>query len=288
LSGFGGWKIRVTTKSRSNNQENNRQNSTMQDCSDAQINQYIDRFRDSQKRDEYTIKPLVTTCGSLAISALVKVLNNDQSPGVRYKAASALGRIGGTSSISPLIASLTNDPDPHVRKTAADALGTIQSPKALPILISKLGQSKEERFVRESAATSLGDIGGELAIRQLITVLKNKNESLDLRLAAAKSLAKIGEPATVPLASSLQNSDLRTQYWATMALIEINSSQSLNILTLNQKKVNQILEAAKESNIIESYRVPAKKAIQGARNQLANKPIICQASWIYKYWGRCQ
>jgi HEAT repeat protein len=260
----------------------------MQDCSAAQVEQYISDFRDFQKQDEYAIKPLVTTCGSTAIQALIKVLNNEPNPGVRYRAAAALGYIGGITPISPLIVSLTNDPNPLVRKTAADALGTIQSPKALPILISKLSQSNEDRYVRESAATSLGDIGGELAIRQLIAVLQNKNESLDLRLAAAKSLARIGDPATGSLASSLQNTDLRTQYWATMALVEINSSQSLNILTLNQKKVNQILEAAKAANIIESYRVPVKEAIQGARNQLANKPIICQIPWIYKYWGRCQ
>jgi hypothetical protein len=261
-------------------------NAIIQTCTASQVEQYIAVSRDPSK-GESMVESLLT-CGSTAIPVLVNALRNERDASVRSIMATALGYIGGDAPINPLMDVLKNDPDSTVRITAADALGTIRASNAVPLLISKLQQSDENIYVRQSAAKSLGDIRDKEAIGPLMNLLRNTHPSIELRRLGALSLAQIGDSAADSLAEALQESDLRTRYWTVMALSEINSPRALNILTTNQSIVSQILDDADQSNIIESYRVPAKATTYSTGKQIAQKPIICQIPWIAQYWGRCQ
>jgi HEAT repeat protein len=71
---------------------------------------------------------------SQAVDGLIIAALNDSDLDVRWKAASALGKIGSSQAVDALIAAL-NHSDSFVRWKAADALGKIGNPETLKKLI---------------------------------------------------------------------------------------------------------------------------------------------------------
>lgn len=125
-----------------------------------------------------------------AVSKLMEVLAGDRYPGVRWKAAEALARIGEPAVI-PLTGAL-HHPDEDVRWKAAIALGEIGDDRAIPPLIELLGDS--DRFVQSRAAYALGEFGAR-ATPLLCLALATGNPSV--RRGAVLALQKIRDPAAL-------------------------------------------------------------------------------------------
>lgn len=85
----------------------------------------------------------------------------DEDPGVRWRAAFVLGKIGDPQAVDPLILAL-NDSDGDVRSVAAWALGKMEDLKAVDPLILSLNDS--DKIVRKEAARALGEIGDPRAV----------------------------------------------------------------------------------------------------------------------------
>jgi HEAT repeat protein len=163
---------------------------------------------------------------------------------------------------------LPTDSDPTVRETVAAALGYLRAASAINSMIATLNQPDEERKVRQADAKALGAIGCERAIDALLTTLGDTQADLNLRSSASDALKQIGDPAIPPLLTKLQAADLRSRYWAVVALAEMNSSASTQALQSNQAQVDQILADADKAGIVEYDRVPVTGVNSGTRCQL--------------------
>jgi HEAT repeat protein len=150
-----------------------------------------------------------------AVEPLLTALKNDETGGVRWKAAEALSKLG-TYSVAGLIGALQHDDD-DVRWKAAIALGEIGDPQSIPSLISVL--CDKDRFVRSRAAYALSMIG-EPAVDPLICALREGDGNL--RWGAAIALGKIQNPRAIdPLIHALADKyeNVRAESAAALAAI---------------------------------------------------------------------
>ena len=222
---------------------------------------------------------------NLAIEPLLVALKNDETGGVRWKAAEALSKLG-TPAVAGLINALQHD-DEDVRWKAAIALGEIGDPKAIPSLINLLGD--DDRYVRGrsafalsmigepavdplihtlregdgnlrwGAAIALGKIQNPRAIDPLIHALADKYENV--RAESAAALAAIGKPALGPLLQVLKFSDGAVRLEIVTALGELHDTGAIQPLI-------QLLDTADEDE---------RKAIADALDEIlvpAVKPMI--------------
>ncbi|NOR18327.1 NACHT domain-containing protein, partial [candidate division WOR-3 bacterium] len=181
---------------------------------------------------------------------------------VRWRAASALGRIGSEKAVVPLITALSSAKESDVRGGAADALGGIGSEKAVVPLITALSSAKES-LVRGSAAEALGRIGSEKGVDPLISALSSDKESL-VRWGAASALGGIGsEKTVVPLITALSSDKERyVRGGAAFALGGIGSEEAVVPLIT-------ALSSAKEGDV----RVSAADALGGIGSEKAVVPL---------------
>jgi HEAT repeat protein len=220
-----------------------------------------------------------------AVTPLLTAFKNDETGGVRWKAAEALSKLG-THSVAGLIGALQHDDD-DVRWKAAIALGEIGDPQAIPPLINLL--CDDDRYVRSRAAYALSMIGepavdplicalregdGNLrwgaaialgkiqnprAIDPLIRALADKYENV--RAESAAALAAIGKPALGPLLQFLKFSDGAMRLEIVTALGELHDTGAIQPLI-------QLLDTAGEDE---------RKAIADALDEIlvpAVKPMI--------------
>jgi HEAT repeat protein len=220
-----------------------------------------------------------------AVEPLLAALKNDETGGVRWKAAEALSKLGPPS-VAGLIGALQHDDD-DVRWKAAIALGEIGDPQAIPSLINVL--SDNDRFVRSraayalsmmgeaavdplihalregdgnlrwGAAIALGKIQNPRAIGPLIHALADKYENV--RAESAAALAAIGKPALGPLLQILKFSDGAVRLEIVTALGELHDTGAIQPLI-------QLLDTADEDE---------RKAIADALDEIlvpAVKPMI--------------
>ncbi len=110
--------------------------------------------------------------GSDAIDAVPTLINAIKEDALCWAAVDALGNIGGKAAIIALCDALLNDNDMGVRFRAASSLGKIKDKEAVPTLVKALLDRDE--FVRESAAYALGEIGDQSAINALNETLHDK------------------------------------------------------------------------------------------------------------------
>ncbi|MCL4704154.1 HEAT repeat domain-containing protein [bacterium] len=165
----------------------------------------------------------LTKCGSMAVEALIDVLN-DSDKDVCERAAKVLGEIGDSRAIEPLVTALT-DSSKWVRLHAAEALRKMDDSRAIEPLITALADS--DKYVRQRAAEVLGKIGDSSAVEPLITALADSDNWVRLR--AAEALAKMGESRAIdPLITMLHEySDQHLRWCAAHALGEIDDPQVL-------------------------------------------------------------
>lgn len=152
-----------------------------------------------------------------AAAALVPLLG-DRDEFVRQQAAYALGKTGVKGNVPALVSVLGQDKSAGVRGAAAVALGEIADESAtIPLtqILSKrvrasglLNRARrrtvaENEFVRRAAAHSLGQIGSRAAVPALIAALIDKTTSDDVRREAARALGLINDPAAIPSLQSV-------------------------------------------------------------------------------------
>jgi HEAT repeat protein len=129
-----------------------------------------------------------------AIPVLAERLLWDESAGVRWKTAIALGHIKDSATVSALKTAL-RDKSHKVRESAAWALGLIGAgaKDAVPELMMLLSGNTVP--IRSKAATALGRIGDPTAVPALKKALRDEFKSVYHRVAAA--LRKIGTPEAI-------------------------------------------------------------------------------------------
>ena len=113
----------------------------------------------------------------------------DTDPGVRERAARALGRTWDEGAIEPLARAVSDDGDADVREAAAQALGRLWSESAVEALGRAL-LTDPLRAVREAAARALGDIGSASGVSALLAALRDPRGSV--RENAVAALGAIG------------------------------------------------------------------------------------------------
>jgi HEAT repeat protein len=123
-----------------------------------------------------------------SIPELLKILEGETPPHIRYKASSVLAALNNERATFGLLDALHHE-DYDVRWKAAEALGEIGNEKAIPELLIALRDP--ESFVRRKVAEALGDIGSEHAIQELIKILKDRSQGHDVNSNAAEALSKI-------------------------------------------------------------------------------------------------
>ena len=160
------------------------------------------------------------------INGLIKALNYQKDPSVRYAIASALGEIGNEQAVKPLIAAL-KDQDWQVRRCIVTALAKIGDERAVEPLIEALKDTNKEVCGR--AATELAKIGDERAVEPLIDVLNDKDWGN--RYAAALALAEIGNEQVVePLIAALKDDKWKVRYITASALGTIGDERAIEPL----------------------------------------------------------
>jgi len=141
-------------------------------------------------RDEFVRQQAAYASGKTGVKgnvpALVNVLGQDKSAGVRGAAAVALGEIADESATIPLTQILSK----RVR-----ASGLLNRARRRTVA--------ENEFVRRAAAHSLGQIGSRAAVPALIAALIDKTTSDDVRREAARALGLINDPAAIPSLQSV-------------------------------------------------------------------------------------
>jgi HEAT repeat protein len=158
------------------------------------------------------------------VQGLIYALQH-KDPTVQYDAAEALGEIGDERAVEPLLAALKNDESGGVRWKAAEALSKLGTP-AVAGLISALQHDDDD--VRWKAAIALGEIGDPQAITPLINVLRDNDRFVRSR--AAYALSMIGEPAVDPLIHALREGDGNLRWGAAIALGKIQSPRAIDPL----------------------------------------------------------
>lgn len=155
------------------------------------------------------------------VQGLIYALQN-KDPTVQYDAAEALGETGDERAVEPLLAALKNDETGGVRWKAAEALSKLGTP-AVAGLISALQHDDDD--VRWKAAIALGEIGDPQAIAPLINVLCDNDRFVRSR--AAYALSMIGEPAVDPLIHALREGDGNLRWGAAIALGKIQNPRAI-------------------------------------------------------------
>lgn len=159
---------------------------------DSQIKELISMLSDPEKGVREEAMRGFVAIGRPAVPACIALLESTDWK-VRYRAAEALGLIGGHEAYDPLLFALQDGRD-HVRYMAAKGLGLIGDSRAVASLAAL--QRDENEFVRRSAARSLGQIGGGEAIRALRLALDTESVEA-VRAAIVEALRDAGHQAEV-------------------------------------------------------------------------------------------
>jgi len=174
------------------------------------------------------------------VQGLIFALHN-KDPTVQYDAAEALGETGDDRAVEPLLAALKNDETGGVRWKAAEALSKLGTPAVAGLIGALL---HEDDDVRWKAAIALGEIGDPQAIPPLINLLCDDDRFVRSR--AAYALSMIGEPAVDPLIHALREGDGNLRWGAAIALGKIQNPQAIDplIRALSDKYENVRAESA--------------------------------------------
>jgi HEAT repeat protein len=168
-----------------------------------------------------------TPVGAVSVTSLIAALSGND-PAARWRAAMALGEIGGRAREAvPSLVDALDDADESVRWAAATALGKLgpAARDAVPALTAALSDKKDE-VVRRHAAVALGKVGpaAHNAVAALIAAFKDRDASI--RDDASDALVSIG-PAAVPgLIEALKDDDERVRWKAAEALTRIGTGRA--------------------------------------------------------------
>lgn len=232
------------------------------------IEPLIKAARDKHKPVRYEAITALGRTGDLnAAEFLVRILENkNQDPGMRWRAASALGEINQILAVGPLL-NVLEEQDGTIRKKAIEALGKIGDQQAIKPLVKMLEdeasdvkslvaealeklswkpETEQERIAYYLARGHWDSLilSGSSAIESLITALED--ESINTRVNAMITLGRIGAARAIePLIKILKqkilkDEDVTLRETAAIALGDIANARAVEPLieTLKDKRAN--------------------------------------------------
>ena len=150
-----------------------------------------------------------------AVPVLVKALD-DKDDRVRFEAVEALGLLGDRSVSAALLRKL-DDPEPAVVAAAATGLGWLGDAEAVPRLL-RLVEGESDRIAR-AAFRSLRQIGYVVVVRELVAKLESPNTDVRTRSVVVALLGLTGgSEALPPLLTALWNRAVPVKIAAARAL----------------------------------------------------------------------
>lgn len=161
--------------------------------------------REQNATDFFDRQQAIWLLGSLgderAIPTLVRLLKEDEDWRVRFDAAGSLGKIGGESVEKYLVDALRNDNHHRVREKAAFALyRSGSSPATVDLLLEKVYDEKEARYVRRYSSYALSTVRGDKArsIEEMTKILADpKLEFMSLH--TVMGLMEMKDRRTIPV-----------------------------------------------------------------------------------------
>lgn len=181
-----------------------------------------------------------------SIPALLRVLQNDESPRVRRVAAWALGQRGAREATDALGGALSKESDPRVREMIAWALGNSRGKSGAEALGTALRRDSDDD-VRETAAWALAETGDRTAVDALGNAIEN-DKSSRVRGTAAWAIGQLAghgtkAPAGLLRALKDENDDTRLRAaWALGQLGDAGMTSEINN-ALKAEKSDQVRKA---------------------------------------------
>jgi HEAT repeat protein len=149
-----------------------------------------------------------------ALAPLVGLFR-DGDARVREAAVVAAGRIDSTSSVPALMRVLQNDESPAVRRVAAWALGQKEAREAADALANQLGKESDAR-VREMIAWAMSQTGARSGTAALTNALRRDADE-NVRETAAWALAELGDRSSVDALGAAADNDKSSRVRGTAA-----------------------------------------------------------------------
>jgi HEAT repeat protein len=201
-------------------------------------------FRDSDvKVREAAVVAAGHIDSNTTIPALIRVLQNDESPAVRRVAAWALGQRYAREANEVLGERLGKESDARVREMIAWALGNGHSRTSSTALANALRRDADEN-VRETAAWALGEMNDRTNADALAEALDN-DRSNRVRGTAAWALGQmrnVGDKVPAALARLLKDDSDDIRLKAAWSLGQVGDASVLNA-------VRDALKVEKSSNV---------------------------------------
>lgn len=158
--------------------------------------------------------------GSLAIGALMAVIQSPPSLDSASRAYEALRAIHDPQAIDLMIAATTYE-EPFIRWGAIETLGHMRAELALPALLDATRHPDET--TRQHAVTALGKLGRAEGIHAITTLLNETN--WQMRAAAVQALGLIpAEEVTLPLLAAMRDPVPQVRETAAQMLSNLPSS----------------------------------------------------------------
>jgi HEAT repeat protein/flagellin-specific chaperone FliS len=192
--------------------------------------------------------------GGESFSGLLEVFNSDD-PLLRTRATEALGKFDGKEAEDALILAL-RDSFWRVRVAAAAALGNQKSTNALDILIYKASSDPDIRNVRTASIQAIGKIGTRKAGDFLEELYLNEKALLPVRIEALKALMEADNRKALAAIRSLFNDDIGEQQSA------IVSETAKYLATAQEENLEEVYERMLEMT---SQRELVLYALRGIR-----------------------
>src|SRR4051812_12508630 len=149
-----------------------------------------------------------------ALAPLVGLFR-DADAKVREAAVVAAGRIDSSSTVAALIRVLQNDESPRVRRVAAWALGQKEAREAVDVLGTTLGKESDPR-VREMIVWALGNTRGRSATAAISNALRRDDDEA-VRETAAWALAELNDRTAVEALGAAADGDRSSRVRGTAA-----------------------------------------------------------------------
>jgi HEAT repeat protein len=185
-------------------------------------------------------KNALVKIGDPAVEPLIAALENED-PGIRLWAVTALGEIKDSRSVEPLIVKL-NDGDYYVRQQVPQALANLNDPRVVEPLIASLHD--EWSGIRMVVADALGTVKDPRAVEPLISALKDEDPYVRRQVALAIGVIQ-DVRGVEPLIGALVDEDPIVQVAAAEALSGFNDPRAIETLSkaLQEEKISVIAGA---------------------------------------------
>jgi len=157
-----------------------------------------------------------------AVEPLIKVLENDEEPGVREHVVSALGELGDIRAYNSILNSLKNDKNMRVQQHAVVALGKLRDNRAYSPILKIIEDGKDE-ILKAEAIAAIGFLPDKRVSAILFEYLDDKNPNF--RLHAIHGLMYQGVKESITkLNLMLNDPDKNVRSAAAMAIDQIRTS----------------------------------------------------------------